>query len=211
MAALCIAALPLGHVGLDYCAHCRGIWFDPHESGRLAPASVLELFRIIRDGRDEKERPLAPPLACPRCKTALRVTRDVVRSGPFAYHRCPNGHGRFTPFAQFLTEKGFVRHVAQKEVEQIAAVVGQIACHACGGPIDLRSDTACPHCRAPIAVLDADAMAKAFAHYGKKAAPHVREIVGDLTVAVRDLPFLPRRRGTSLLELGIDAVADLFD
>lgn len=211
MAALCIAALPHGHLGLDYCAGCRGIWFDPHESGRLAPQSVLELFRIIRDGQEADGQPLAAVLACPRCRTPLRLMRDIARSGPIAYHGCPNGHGRFTPFAQFLTEKGFVRHIAKKEVEAIAAVIGQVSCHGCGGPIDLRRDTACPHCRAPIAVLDPEAMARTFASYSAKAAPRVRAVVGDLTVAVRDLPFLPRRRGKSLLDLGIGAVAGVFD
>lgn len=211
MAALCIAARPTGHITLDYCLGCRGIWFDPHESPRLAPASILELFRIIHESRDAPAQALASPLACPRCRAVLRLTRDIVRNGPFAYHSCPNSHGRFTPFAQFLTEKGFVRHIAKKEIEKIAVAIGQINCHACGGPIDLRRDTACPHCRSPIAVLDADAMAKAFAGYKQAAAPQVREIVGNLTVSVRDLPFLPPRRTTSLLELGIGAVAGMFD
>lgn len=208
MVALCIGALPLGHLALDYCVTCRGIWFDPHESTRLEPASILELFRIIHDAREAATQPIAPHLVCPRCAQALLVTRDLVRSGPIAYHRCPNGHGRFTPFAQFLTEKGFVRHIAKKEIRRIALSIGQVSCHACGGPIDLRSDTACPHCRSPIAVLDADAMAKAFAVYSEAAAPGVREIRGELAVAVKSLPFLPRGRGRSLLELGIDAVAE---
>ncbi|OHC63289.1 MAG: hypothetical protein A2045_11125 [Rhodocyclales bacterium GWA2_65_20] len=211
MIALCLDALPLGHQTLDYCVTCRGIWFDLHESARLAPASILELFRIIRDTQAADTQPIAPQLVCPRCRQALVATRDLVRSGPFAYHRCPNRHGRFTPFAQFLTEKGFVRHLAKKEIDAIAVRIGQINCHACGGPIDLRSNTACPHCRAPIAVLDAKAMSKAFDGYGKAAAPRIRELSGDLFVSVPDMPFLPPRRGTSLLELGIGTVAGLFD
>jgi len=210
MVALCVGALPIGHLALDYCATCRGIWFDPHESTRLAPASILELFRIIHDARESETQPLAPRLVCPRCAQDLLPVRDLVPSGPFAYHRCPIGHGRFTPFAQFLTEKGFVRHIAKKEIEKIAVSIGQIHCHACGGPIDLRSDTACPHCHSPIAVLDAEAMAKTFERYGEAAPPRIREISGDLAVAVRSIPFLPQRRGRSLLELGIDAIAERF-
>lgn len=210
MVALCIGALPIGHLALDFCVTCRGIWFDPHESNRLAPASILELFRIIHDAREADMQPLASRLVCPRCTQALVATRDIVRSGPFAYHRCPNEHGRFTPFAQFLTEKGFVRHVGKKEIREIAAIIGNINCHACGGPIDLRSDTACPHCRSPIAVLDAEATAKAFESYSEAMAPGIRAMTGSLSVSVRRFPFLPRPRGTSLLELGIGAVADLL-
>jgi len=43
MVGLCVGARPLGHLALDYCMSCRGIWFDPRESTRLALASVLEL------------------------------------------------------------------------------------------------------------------------------------------------------------------------
>ena len=211
MAALCLEARPLGHLTLDFCVGCRGIWFDPHESNQLAPASVLELFKVISTARAEEAQPIAARLACPRCKQALLLTHDVVRSGRFAYHRCPSDHGRFTPFAQFLTEKGFVRHLGKAEIEQVAVGIGQIACHACGGPIDLKRDTACPHCRSPIAVLDAEAMSKAFKFYGAAAAPRLREVTGDLFVSARSMPLLPQHRGTSLLELGIGAVADLFD
>lgn len=211
MVALCIGALPMGHLALDYCATCRGIWFDPYESTRLAPASILELFRIIRDAEKADTQPMASSLLCPRCAETLIASRDIVRSGPIAYHRCPNGHGRFTPFSQFLTEKGFVRHIAKKEIERIAVRVGQINCHACGGPIDLRVDTACPHCRSPIAVLDSEAIAKAFEEYGKAAAPRIREMTGDLGVHVRKFPYLPQPRGTSLLELGIAAVVESFE
>ncbi len=210
MVALCVGALPMGDLALDYCVTCRGIWFDPHESTRLAPASILELFRIIHDTQASDTQPIASYCACPRCREILVATRDVVRSGPFAYHRCPNGHGRFTSFAHFLTEKGFVRHMAKNEIKKLAASVRQFNCHACGGPIDLRTDTACPHCRAPIAVLDSEAMAKAFEDYGDAAVPRIREMTGDLFVAVRKYPFLPQRRGTSLLELGINAVAELL-
>jgi len=211
MVALCIGALPQGHLALDYCVTCRGIWFDPHESTRLAPESILELFRIIHAAQEAGTQPLAPTLVCPRCPQALLITRDVVRSGPISYHRCPNGHGRFTPFAQFLTEKGYVRHIAKKEIRRIAASIGPISCHACGGPIDLRIDTACPHCRSPIAVLDAAAMAQAFEGYGAAAALRVRRVTEDLAVSVGKIPSVPRHQGASLLELGIDAVAEAFE
>jgi Zn-finger nucleic acid-binding protein len=209
MVALCLEARPVGHLALDYCAACRGIWFDDYESTRLAPTGVLELFRIIHETQDAPQRTI-DILNCPRCAAKLIETRDIVRSGPFAYHRCPNRHGRFTPFAQFLTEKGFVRHLAKKEIEAVCAGIAQISCHACGAPIDLRVDTACPHCHSPIAVLDAEATTKAFREYGEATGQRIREITGDLGVAAREARFLPTRRCSSLLELGVGALVDLF-
>jgi len=210
MAALCIGAMPAGYLTLDYCAACRGIWFDPLESTRLAAASILELFRIIDDAQRSDSLPIASRLLCPRCSDTLVTTRDIVRSGPIAYHRCPNQHGRFTPFSHFLTEKGFVRHLAKNEIRGMAASIGQVNCHDCGGPIDLGIDTACPHCRSPIAVLDSDAMAKAFEDYGSEAAPRVRKATDNLAGYLGNDLLLAQPRGTSLLQLGIGAVAKLF-
>ncbi len=111
-----------------------------------------------------------------------------------------------------MTEKGFVRHLAKKEIEKIAVRINQINCHSCGAPIDLRGDTACSHCRAPIAVLDAEAMAKAFEGYAHEAAPRIREVSGNLTMPTprpKGRPVL-QSNGASLLELGVVAVLDLF-
>lgn len=212
MAALCVPARPAGqgYLGLDFCMGCRGIWFDPHESTRLAPAGILELFKVIRDAESTPTQAIQARLACPRCQEALVVSHDVARSGPFAYHRCPRGHGRFTTYAHFLTEKGFVRHIAKKEVERIAVAIGQINCHACGGPIDLRRDTACPHCRSPIAVLDTQAMAKAFVGYSEATVPRLREIDGDLVISALNLPAMPAQRYRSLLDVGIGIMSQLL-
>jgi hypothetical protein len=35
----------------------------------------------------------------------------------------------------------------------------------CGAPVDIRKEHACTHCRAPIAILDADAVEQALARY----------------------------------------------
>ena len=210
MTPLCFAALPIDHLTLDYCTSCRAIWFDPHESTQLAPASVIELLTIIRDAQAAANEPIAARLACPRCKAQLVLTKDLVRSGPFVYHRCPSGCGRFTPFTQFMTEKGFIRFLAPTEVAQLAARVVYVHCHSCGGPIDLRTDSACPHCRSPIAVLDAEAMAKALEGYRAAAAPRIRAAVGDLQASIDLLSTLAPQRKTSLLDLGIGELAKLF-
>ena len=146
---------------------------------------------------------------CPRCDAALIETRDVSRGGAFAYERCPNGHGRFTPYAQFLTEKGFVRHLARAEIERLGAVAVHVRCHSCGGPIDLRRDTACPHCRAPIAVLDPDAMRQAILAYGQRNGKRTADLEHRLSVPQILSSPMSSREFSSLIELGIHAVVDI--
>ena len=49
------------------------------------------------------------PLPCPRCETVLTLTQDLQHTTRFSYYRCRYGHGRLTPFFQFLREKNFIR------------------------------------------------------------------------------------------------------
>lgn len=155
-----------GEEWLDLCWRCQGIWFDAHESTQLAPASVVALFRQIHENR-EAARPVADILKCPRCVGRLAYRQDVTKSGRFAYYRCMAEHGRFTPFNQFMIEKGFVRALTNVEIAALKVQIQIVRCSSCGAPIDLRSDTACSHCRAPIAVLDAQAVEKALAAFGE--------------------------------------------
>jgi uncharacterized protein YbaR (Trm112 family) len=150
---------------LDLCFSCHGIWFDRHESTRLAPASVIDLFRQIHAHRDTAHTPLTGTLHCPRCNRGLQHQHDLGKSGRFNYYRCVGEHGRFTPFSQFMTEKGFVRQMTAVEISALAARIGSIHCHACGAPFDIRHDPACPFCRAPITILDEKAVEQALARY----------------------------------------------
>ena len=150
-----------GPVCLDLCYPCHAIWIDRSESAQLAPRAVIELFRDIHGRDDGERRALAPRLACPRCRVVLVLTHDFTRSGPFSYYRCPKGHGRMTPFFQFLREKHFVRSLNPAELARLRAEVRRVNCSACGAPVDIQRDTYCKFCMAPIAVLDADAVEKA--------------------------------------------------
>jgi hypothetical protein len=166
MAALDFASSLGGTLALDLCWSCQGIWFDPHESTQLAPAGVIALFKAIHDNH-QPTQPLAGTLACPRCARPLAYRQDRTRSGRFAYHQCAADQGRFTPFTQFLLEKGFVRSLTPVEIARLKAQVRIIRCAGCGAPVDLQHDTACPHCRSPIAVLDAQAVDKALTAYNQ--------------------------------------------
>ncbi len=158
-----------GTVELDLCFTCQGIWFDGYESHQIVPGGIIELFKLIHDHRDDPRIPLAEPLRCPRCDEKLLRGLDVVKSGRFTYHRCPQNEGRFTVFAQFMIEKGFVRQLNPNEIKELAVRVGIVRCAGCGAPVDIRHDAACTHCRAAIAILDPKAVEQALATYHQAA------------------------------------------
>jgi hypothetical protein len=159
-----------GAVAIDLCYPCHVIWFDQSESVQLAPDGVIELFREIHRHDKAERRPLDARLGCPRCRARLARTSDLSKSGPFTYYRCTAGHGRLTPFFQFLREKQFVRLLNPTEIAQVRAEIRQVQCSSCGAPVDLERGASCTHCGAPLAVLDADAVEKAVRMYSKVAA-----------------------------------------
>lgn len=204
-----------GEVVLDLCYSCQGLWFDQHESQQIAPGGVIDLFREIHARRDTPRLPLPAALHCPRCGDGLRHGMDLVKpGGRFNYHRCPQQHGRFVAFSQFLIEKGFIRQLNPAEIARLAVEVRQIRCNGCGAPVDLQRDPACPHCRAPIALLDPQAVDNALARYRQaeqeqRVAPGA-EVLGDLIVAnARERKQLRQKTGNrnndiELLDLLVD-------
>lgn len=158
-----------GEVALDLCFPCQGIWFDEFESAQLAPAGVLELFRLLHQHQADQRQPWRDPLHCPRCREPLLHCLDSTRSGRFAYSRCPQGHGRYSAHSAFMIEKGFVRQLARAEVEELARQVQIIRCSACGAPVDIRREHVCAHCRSPIVILDPDAVQNALDDFGRQA------------------------------------------
>lgn len=154
-----------GEVLIDLCWDCHAIWFDRLESAQLAPAAVIELFRLIHANRDKPARPLADKMACPACSGPLTFTHDLQRTNRINYYRCERSHGRLTTFLQFLREKQFVRSLSASEIERLRAAVKQVRCSGCGAPIDLAKDAACSFCRAPLSMLDPDAVQNALAQW----------------------------------------------
>lgn len=158
-------------VELDFCFSCQGLWFDSLENLKLAPEGVAALFKDMHRHRGDAQAPLAERLQCPQCRAGLVQGFDLVRSGRYITHRCPQRHGRFSSFASFMIEKGFVRQLTRPEIADIAAKVGAINCSNCGAPVDLRKEDACSHCRSPLSLLDPQAVEKALQGYAKAAAP----------------------------------------
>jgi Zn-finger nucleic acid-binding protein len=209
-----------GEVELDLCFACQGIWFDEYESLQLAPAGVVELFKLIHQNRDDQRLPLADVLHCPRCNERLIKSQDRVKSGLFNYLRCVQQHGRFITFGQFMIEKGFVRQLTGAEIKEISVRIGVVRCTGCGAPVDIRKDSACTHCRAPIAILDPRAVEAALAGYQqvalKQAAPPEPALLAEAVLfSERERSRRQRERGSGLNadigDLLLDGVSMVWD
>ena len=169
MTAQQLASAAGGLVEIDLCFACRGLWFDPLENLKLMPSAVLALFRQLHEHRFDGVQSLPHKLSCPRCSQALTQGFDVVKSGRYITHRCPQRHGRFSTFASFMIEKGFVRQLSLAEIDDMAQRLGVINCSNCGAPVNLRTEHACPHCRSALSLLDPQAVERALAGYAKAA------------------------------------------
>lgn len=175
-----------GSVELDLCFNCQGIWFDEFESIQITPGGIIELFKLLHEHQDDQRTPLSDPLKCPRCHEHLLHGLDVAKhGGKFNYHRCLQKHGRFTTFAQFMIEKGFVRQLNPAEIDELSAKVGIIRCMGCGAPVDIRKEHACSHCRAPITILDPGAVEQALSRFQQAEVRRTTrdvELLGDAIV-----------------------------
>ncbi|WP_342616285.1 hypothetical protein [Rhodoferax sp. GW822-FHT02A01] len=157
-------------MALDVCFTCQSMWFDKHESQQLGAKETLELFRLIHSKGQGPGQPWKAKLSCPRCESSLLPTSDLCRAGRFTYFHCPNQHGRFTAFSAFLVEKGFVRQLTGQERVDLAAMIGSVTCSGCGATVDIRKDSVCSYCHAPIVVLDPQALEKALATLDQSAS-----------------------------------------
>ena len=150
----------VGAIALDFCFPCQVIWFDSFESLQLTPGGILEVFKTMHEQRAPTRNTLPALLSCPRCSSRLERTHDLQHTTHFTYFRCTFGHGRLTPFFQFLLEKNFVRPVTGAELAALKAKVKTVQCSNCGAPLDLEHDSACRYCGSPISILDPEAVRK---------------------------------------------------
>jgi hypothetical protein len=202
---------PIGTVEVDRCGECQAFWFDAFESPQLAPTAILTLLRAIQSSTTSR-RPLPARLPCPRCSIALKETHDLMRATRFTYWRCERGHGRLTPFVQFLREKEFIRPLPQAEIERLKAHVRTIRCGGCGAAVDLERATVCAYCGAPIVALDPDAVARAVdrLQQGTKPTPaeDLDRIAGRILAVHAEAGREQRAPMIDLIEIGSAAIAD---
>ena len=217
MTAVELARKPQGSLTVDLCAACQVVWFDTFESLQLTPGGTLDLFRAMHSARRDPPRPLTPPLACPRCDTILAATQDIQHTTRFSYYRCRYGHGRLTPFFQFMREKNFVRPLDARELARLAENVRTIRCSSCGAPVDLAKTTICGYCNSPLMVLDPHAVERTLAELDaaeqRRTAPDP-DRQGDAIIALaqleRDMARAQAAEGASfsvdLVGLGFSAL-----
>ena len=171
-----------GPMTIDVCTACRGFWFDAGEQFRLTPAATLLLLRRVEASRDQPRQRVGTRLPCPRCRLALGVTYDIIRDDKYRYFRCPDHHGVFMPFFEFLRCQGLVRGLTPQEVDALKQKLMSITCSSCGAPIDLQTQTKCASCGSGLAIVDLDHLGDALRQLdvdARAAAP----VAGDAPAA----------------------------
>jgi hypothetical protein len=163
MAALSLAAHYGRMLPIDLCHGCNHVWFDSGEDLHLAPGGVLALFEAMGRAASAARTTAGRRKPCPRCGTGLLRTRDRIRDTPYEYYRCTQGHGRLLAFGAFLRARHFVRDLSAAEVSKLRVDARVIKCVNCGASTDIAAEAVCQYCRAPIAVLDADQLARTLA------------------------------------------------
>ena len=139
-----------GPMTVDLCTACRGFWFDAGEQFRLTPAATLVLVRRVEASRDQPRQRMGSRFRCPRCRLPLGVTYDLVRDDKYHYFRCPDRHGIFMPFFEFLRSQGLVRGLTpcgkstrlQRWVDHARAaarpsIQTQSKCASCGSSLSI--------------------------------------------------------------------------
>ena len=222
MSSLALERVTSGSVTVDICARCQAIWFDAMESLQLSAAGTLILFRAIHVAGATATILADSRMSCPRCDTPLDLTHDLQRTTPFTYYRCRRGHGRFSPFVQFLREKNFIKPVSPAELDRLKTLVRVIRCASCGAPVDLATDVACRYCRAPVAILDTEAMARTLRELDAAAAvtADVRNPRAAATAVLETIRFeramaledrtMDARIGVDLIGVGLTVLGTLF-
>jgi len=175
-----------GHYGsaveIDLCAPCHLVWFDVVESARLSGPGLLALIGEMAAAQTLAHQPLRPDLACPRCRAAVRTVHNRTRWGRSLQLECPQRHGAWQSFAQFLAEKGLLRPMSSADRARALQRPAGLLCVNCGGAVGAR-DSECPWCRSVPAVVDVARLARALDPEGATEA-HAVHRTGERTTAL---------------------------
>lgn len=150
-------------VNIDVCETCSLIWFDDTESARLAGPGLADLVRVIHQSM-QHERPLEPlplTLPCLHCGEPLKRVANLSRFGRTSQLECPQKHGAYQSFAQFLAEKGYFRPITWGDIKQLLASGKRLLCFNCGAALDPRPHDECQYCRSSLGLLDPARLARA--------------------------------------------------
>jgi Zn-finger nucleic acid-binding protein len=147
-----------GHLGtkvtIDLCEGCQAFWFDGRESLQLSPGATLQLFQTIGEQAAQTRQPSRDGLKCPRCDARMKIVSDLQRSTRFQYRQCPQRHGRFITFFDFLREKNFIRPLSRQQIDELRQHLPAVHCSNCGASVDLARGSMCGHCGSALSMLD---------------------------------------------------------
>jgi DNA-directed RNA polymerase subunit RPC12/RpoP len=174
---------------------------------------MIALFRVIAGSHPKRRAAYPALLPCPRCTTPLTPTQDLQHTTRFSYYRCRYSHGRFTPYAQFLLEKSFIRPLDPQELGRLRVSVATVSCVSCGAPVPLDREPVCPYCGAPVMLLDPDAVAKALERLDAAEARRTaaQPLGGEAVIAIANVEReLARNRRAFEGESGVDLIGAGF-
>lgn len=203
---------------IDVCAPCQAFWFDQHKDLQLSPGSTLELMKYIGEHSSSRKPALSPVLRCPQCGTALTLAHNMARNVRFTYWQCPNQHGHFIGFFEFLKEKNFIHPLSREEIQHLRESVQTVNCSSCGASIDLQSNSVCPYCHSPIAILDLKQQQQMLAQLKEAATPKPVDPTLPMKLALakaetsalfqeHDAQWWEDARSGDLVQAGLNAVA----
>jgi hypothetical protein len=150
-----------GELTLDLCFACQGIWFDEYESAQLAPAGVLELFRLLHAQHADSAPALAPAvLHCPRCREAAAGLPGQHARRPLRLPAAArNGTAAYSGFCGLHDREGLRAPARRRRNRRTwRARCRPSAARAAARRWTSAATTVCRHCRSPIVVLDPDAV-----------------------------------------------------
>jgi hypothetical protein len=179
-------ALPLaGHYGqqveIDVCGPCHLVWFDPIESARLSGPGLLELIGVMAQAQSLAHRSLRQDVGCARCSQPARAVHNRTRWGRSLQLECPQHHGAWQTFGQFLGERGLLRPMSSADRARALARDGGLHCVSCGGALG-QTDAQCPWCDAAPALVDVARLARALDPEGATVAHAVHATAAASTV-----------------------------
>ncbi len=205
-------------ISVDVCTPCQAFWFDQYKDLQLSPASTLQLMKYIGEHSSSSKPALAQVLSCPRCERALKLAQNMARNVRFCYWQCPNQHGHFITFLEFLKEKNFIHPLSPSEIQHLRANIEAVNCSNCGASIDLRTSSVCPFCHSPVSILDLKEQQRMLAQLKQAAEPKPLDPELPLTLALvkaktsalfpeHDAEWWEDARAGDLVKAGLNAVA----
>lgn len=159
-------------VEIDLCAPCHLVWFDVVESARLSGPGLLALIGEMAAAQSLAHRPLRRDIGCPHCRSAVRTVHNRTRWGRSLQLECPQRHGAWQTFGEFLNEKGLLRPMSSADRARALQRPEGLHCVNCGGAVGA-ADAECPWCRSVPAVVDVARLARALDPEGATAGEAV--------------------------------------